>query len=147
MIRKRHFWMKAMMMKRFCEEGKGGHFNHPFGSFKEKMEDKIIKELDLNEEQQAKLQAIHNTMQSMHDKKKDTHTDVYKNILSQIRSEKLDKSFVDDLIYYKYQNVQEFKPLIFEKISDFHASLNPEQKEKLASHVEKLHTMRHCCHH
>ena len=147
MMHKRFWRMRGMMMKGFCGEGKGGHFRHPFGSFKEKMKEKLVKELNLNIDQQAKLQAIYDTVQSNHDNRKGTHTDFIKNILSQIRGEKLDESFMNTIMDHKIEAMKEFKSVMFEKISEFHASLTQEQKEKLASLMEKYHENMNGCHH
>ncbi len=146
-MHKRFFRMKAMMMKGFCGDEKGGHFAHPFTHMKEKMKEKVIKELDLNTEQQAKLEAIHETIKSLHAEKKSDCSEIHNGVLDQIRSEKLNESFMNDLMDHKHQMMKECKPVLFEKISDFHASLTSEQKEKLASRIEKCHGSMHHCHH
>lgn len=126
-----------------------GHFHkfHKKGDFKmhEAMKKKIAKELDLTEEQQAKLDAIHEVVKSQCPSQKETHQEMFEDFKTEIRKDTLDQDVIKQMMAHKHERINEIKPLVMEKIVEFHACLTPEQKETLISHMEKFHEKK-CCH-
>lgn len=118
------------------------------GEFKmhEEIKKKIIKELDLNEDQQAKLDAIHGEIKSQWRFHENSHRQMFETFKSEIRKDTLDQDVLQQMMAQKHERINEVKPLVMEKIVAFHASLTPEQKEKLISRMDKFHEKKKCCH-
>ena len=97
---------------------------------------KITRKLDLNEAQQAKLTAVSDEFiahhQAQRDKKKE-HMDL---LMAEVRKPELDKSALNAMFEEHQDHMRELAPKIIDKLAIFHASLDDEQKEKLADKLE-----------
>jgi protein CpxP len=100
---------------------------------------KISGELDLTDAQKPKLQAIADFMvneRKIHESQREEN---YAFALAQVRGERLDRSEVERRINRKLDDMKQKAPRLVELVSEFHASLSPEQREKAATKLEKLH--------
>ena len=58
-------------------------------------------------------------------------------ILNQLRSDQLDMDAINQMADEKSGQVSEMKNLMISKFGELHAILTPEQRVKLADHIEK----------
>ena len=99
----------------------------------------VSDELDLTEQQEAKVknlaEEVHSTMESQ----KSTTHEIYTTILGEIKKNSVDKDKLNSVIDAKMNDFNEMKPFIIDKFSEFHNILTPEQRNELAEQMEKLH--------
>jgi uncharacterized membrane protein len=118
------------------------HFGHPRHMNPEKIMKRATKKLDLNTEQQAKLQLVLETAadfkQNMHSKHDEFATPLIRN-LSQptIDVDELNTHF-DAL----GTDLSQFRKTMIDQYAEFHASLDDQQRLKLAGFVEKMEKHR-----
>ena len=110
------------------------------GDWAEKYAGKLVKKLgsklDLDGAQKAKLEAVKTTLLAKHAEMKGKRAGHLNDVLGLIRAEKLDKAKVNALIDEAQKARAEAKDKLLDQVADFHDSLRPEQREKLAKLVE-----------
>lgn len=120
------------------------HFCHPSP---EKRADyfvkHITKELDLNNEQKARLNKIKDEVLAKFKEAKAEKADMHNKAVALIKQEKLDAATLDKFISEKEDKFKKIKPFMIEKIIEFHSMLTPEQKVKLVEEMEKIHKKHH----
>ena len=97
---------------------------------------RLASKLDLDEAQKGKLEAVRATILAKHSEMKGKGADDLAGVLTLIRAEKLDKAKVNQMIDEHQKTRQEVKDKLIDQVADFHDSLKPEQREKLAKLVE-----------
>ena len=102
-----------------------------------KMVEKISDELDLSKEQKEKLQEIQKDFQALHQKHRAEHQTWGAQLAEEIRKDRIAPKKLEEMAMARSQHHQEVIQQFSGRISDFHASLNKEQKEKLAKWLEK----------
>ena len=109
----------------------------------EKVVKRVSKKLELNDKQKEKLDKVKvkmlAIMKDRHSTKEDFHTDV-KKLLTQ---DKVSEVEIKSLLDRKRNHIDQILPEVLPELIDFHASLEPNQKEKLAQFVEKFTKRRH----
>lgn len=104
----------------------------------EKVVKRVSKKLELNDKQKEKLDKVKvkmlAIMKDRHSTKEDFHTDV-KKLLTQ---DKVSEVEIKSLLDRKRNHIDQILPEVLPELIDFHASLEPTQKEKLAQFVEKF---------
>lgn len=126
-----------------------GHRMHKSGDPEKKANyivKRMTKTLNLSELQSSEVRKIVNDLMSkgqelMGDKQK--HHAV---LLEQLRSDQLDMDLISAMADEKTGQIDEMISLMITKFSELHAILTPEQRTKLADHIEKKATRRHCRH-
>lgn len=107
------------------------------------MVDYITETLDLNESQQTQLNEIKDELmlkaKQMHDDKESMREE----LVVQLRSEEIDQVRVKALIAEHRAKMDEIIDLLVERLSDFHRTLSPEQKEKLVAKIETFKRWHH----
>lgn len=115
------------------------HHNHKAGF----MLDYITEVLDLNEIQEEKLEEIRTDImvqfEEMHDDKKAMHD----TLKDQLTAETIDKLVIKQLVSDHMQKMDNVIDMAIDRLSDFHADLSPEQRQKLVAKLEKM-DRRHC---
>ena len=106
----------------------------------------VTKKLDLNEEQQAKLNDVKVTWLELKKKYAKDKEANYEEVKALIRSESLDENRVRGLIDDHKKKVDLEFPAVFKKVQAFHATLSKEQKEKAVELMDKFHK-RSCSRH
>ena len=109
---------------------------HSHGHKVEFMVDYISETLDLNESQQTQLNEIKDEVLL---KAKEMHADkdsMREEMIVQLRREEIDQVRVKSLIAEHRAKMDEMIDLLVERISEFHRTLSPEQKEKLVAKIE-----------
>jgi Spy/CpxP family protein refolding chaperone len=124
-----------------------GHRHHDPAQRGEWMMQRMTDHLDLNEEQQTKLRAIKTEFEAGMEKYHDTRQQMFDRLATNIEAPQLDKQLLMDFVETRKQAYDDIAPRIIDKVIDFHASLNAEQKKKVADkmehfreHYQKRHT-------
>ena len=108
----------------------------------------IAKRLDLNEQQTAKLQAVHEAMLQAREQFHKERAELFEEIATQIKSERLDEAKVLQLLERRHALMNQVAPQVVAKVAELHASLTPEQKAKAVEHLARFkERMGHHDHH
>ena len=103
------------------------------------MVDYISETLDLNDNQRAHLDGIKEEFlakaKEMHARKEAMHAEFKTELLK----EEIDQQRVKALIAQKREHMTEIIDLAVVRLAEFHATLTPEQKEKLVDKLEYFH--------
>jgi Spy/CpxP family protein refolding chaperone len=110
--------------------------SHSHQSKAEFMVDYIAETLDLNDPQRDQLDGIKEEFiakaQEMHAKQQIMHTE----FMAELRKAEIDQVKVKDLIDQKRAQMDEIIDLAVVRLSEFHQTLSPEQREKLVAKLE-----------
>jgi len=116
---------------------------HSHGHKAEFIVDYISETLDLNDSQQAQLDQIKDELMEkaklMHADKASMHAE----LVAQLRSEEIDQELVKAKIAEHRAKMDEIVDLIVVRLSEFHKTLTPEQKEKLIAKIETFKKWHH----
>ena len=103
------------------------------------MVDYISEALDLNDDQRAHLDGIKEEFlvkaKEMHARKEAMHAEFKAELLK----EQIDQQRMKELIAQKRDQMTEIMDLAVVRLAEFHATLTPEQKEKLVAKLEYFH--------
>jgi Spy/CpxP family protein refolding chaperone len=113
-----------------------GHRHHGPEQRAEWMMQRMTDYLDLNEDQQAKLRAIKDEFESGMKQYHQKGEQLFDRLAAEIEGPKLDKNLLMEMVETRKQAFDEIAPQVIDKVIDFHASLNAEQKKKLADKME-----------
>ncbi len=113
------------------------HSGRGFDKFAlEAMNKRIASKLDLDESQQASLEAItaefKAKMTEIHAGSKERRIQV----ANLIRQDVIDRVAVDQMIAERRDKILELADLAVDRLIAFHAVLTPEQREKIADHIK-----------
>ena len=124
-----------------------GHRHHDPAQRAEWMVERVTDRLDLNEDQQAKLRAIKTEFEVSMKKYHEQRQQLYDRLAANIESPELDKELLMEIVETRKSAYDDIAPRVVDKVIDFHASLNAEQKKKVAEkmehfreHFQKLHS-------
>lgn len=98
----------------------------------------VAKRLNLDEQQTAKLQAVHEAMLQAREQFHKERTELFEEIATQIKSERLDEAKVLQLLEQRQALMSQIAPQVVAKVAELHASLTPEQKVKAVEHLERF---------
>ncbi len=103
------------------------------------MVDYIAETLDLSDGQRAQLDGFKDEFiakaKEMHAQKEATHAA----FMAELRKEEISRENLNDLIDQKRAQIDEIIDLAVVRLVEFHKTLSPEQREKLAAKVEYFH--------
>ena len=116
------------------------HSHHGKAEF---MIDYIAETLDLTDPQREQLNGIKEEFmakaQEMHAKKQAMHAE----FMAELRKEQIDQGKVKDLIAQKRAQMDEIIDLAVTRLTEFHSTLSPEQREKLVAKLDWFHEKHH----
>ena len=114
----------------------GGHFNG-FDEFdRQAAVNRVASRLDLSESQKAELQDIVGEIAA---RAKALHADRqarHRELADLVRQETVSRETVDRMVGEKFDRMKELADLAADRLIAFHTTLTPEQREKLAAHIE-----------
>ncbi|NQV15939.1 hypothetical protein HQ531_10820 [bacterium] len=99
---------------------------------------KSVKQLDLNAEQQTKLQDVLDDMESFKSKMKLQHADFSTPLKENLSKSEINLSQLNEHFDDFELELRQFRQSILTKYADFHATLTDEQREKLLGFLEKM---------
>lgn len=97
---------------------------------------RVASRLDLSESQKSDLQDIVGEIAA---RAKALHADRqarHKELADLVRQETVSRETVDRMVAEKFDRMKELADLAADRLVAFHATLTPEQREKLATHIE-----------
>ena len=107
------------------------------------MMDYMTEALDLDEAQQATANAYKNEVLAkvlaMRSEKKQMHDE----IKAQLSSEAIDTNRVKELVAEHRAGMDDVIDLVINRVTDFHRTLSPEQRDKLVKKLEKFEKWHH----
>ena len=117
---------------------KYGHHPRGFDEFDlEAAVNRIASRLDLDESQKADLKKITTEIAA---KAKEMHGDQeahHKELADLVRQETISRDTVDQMVADKMEKMQLMADFAADRLIAFHATLTPEQREKIAKHIEE----------
>ena len=99
---------------------------------------RMTEQLDLNAEQQAKLRAVKAEFDAGMQKYREQRRQMFDELAANIEKPQLDKNLLMEVVETRKQAYDDIAPRVVDKIIEFHASLNPEQRKKLAERMEQF---------
>lgn len=106
---------------------------------------RVADRLDLTPSQQEELDRMVREMASRHEEIRAEHGQARQRLLAMVRSDAIDRAELDRLVDEKKAAVEAMIPFFLDRAVAFHALLTPEQRETLASEMEKHHDRRRRC--
>ncbi|HET7853625.1 MAG TPA: periplasmic heavy metal sensor [Candidatus Methylomirabilis sp.] len=103
------------------------------------MKSKIARHLELNDEQKTKLDAVTDEILRVRSKIRHQGAALFDEVLAQIRGEHMD----EDMLLQRFEEQQialaEAAQRVLAQVADLHATLSPEQKNKILEGLERFH--------
>lgn len=96
---------------------------------------RISDRLDLNNDQQEKLQAINAEIQTGLKKYRDQQQQLFESLIKDVQEPKMNKQLLMEIVQSREKAYNDIAPHVIDKIIDFQASLNADQKKKLAEYL------------
>ncbi|MFA7404882.1 MAG: Spy/CpxP family protein refolding chaperone [Pelobacteraceae bacterium] len=115
----------------------------------EKIADHVVgeltKKLDLNEAQQQQLNAIKVELLQKGAELKKSKEAIHSNFMAKLEKDTLDKTELKKMFATQKAEFDSIGDMLIDRLSSFHATLNPEQKKKLVEYLkEKGDSHRRC---
>lgn len=117
--------------------GVTGCFNHTPEEKADWVTSKISDELELNETQKLKLDAVKIEALKLKKQAHQNREDRMQKFKTFVQSEYINKSEITQLFKEKTAQIETDADPILDKIIDFHASLNTEQKQKVVEFIDE----------
>jgi Spy/CpxP family protein refolding chaperone len=99
--------------------------------------DWIAKRLNLDDQQKAKLEAVHEALRQARAEFKKERAELFDELEAQIKSDQLDQAKVLQLLERRQAIMNQVAPQVIAKVAELHATLTPEQKAKVIEHLER----------
>jgi uncharacterized membrane protein len=107
------------------------------------MFDAMAYKLDLSESQETKWFAIRDAIKQARQAERNERQNTKTQILAQLQAETIDQQAVLAQLKNEQQKRLDQAPELIAKIAEFHATLNAEQKTKIAELIEKMGKRHH----
>lgn len=104
--------------------------------------DKISDELDLTDAQKTVVNRITGEVLAKREDFKGLYMGAVDEILVQIKGDKVDQEALNSLFQEREQKFKELRSFVISKFADFHGTLTPEQRTKLAVRLEEYRKRR-----
>lgn len=114
-----------------------GYRHHEPGDYAVRHIEKLGKELNLNEAQTAKLNAVTETLRKGRDSLRAKHDEKHKEMLALLDQPKLDRQRALGLVQQTTRGINEHAPEMIAAMGDFYDSLAPAQQQKLREEVKE----------
>lgn len=104
---------------------------------------RLTKNLDLNENQKAKLEQIRVQIREKMESKKTDRKSMMDEFANEFKKDNLDKSKLLELSKKREQGKEEMKEFMMDKIIEFHNILTPEQRNKAVENMKEMKNKFH----
>lgn len=119
-----------------------GGFHHRGGMAKEFLEyrlDKLSKELNLNDEQKAKLETFKTDMENAMDQRRAKHEEIHQLVKDELSKDNPDFAKIQPMIDQQIDAFAQSAHEFVGRVGDFYNDLTPDQKKILKDHImEKM---------
>ncbi|HEY7161102.1 MAG TPA: Spy/CpxP family protein refolding chaperone [Acidobacteriota bacterium] len=115
-----------------------GGFHHRGAMAKDFLEyrlDKLSKELNLNDEQKAKLDTFKQDMETAMDQRRETHDQIHQILKDELSKDNPDFDKIRPMIDQQIDAVAQSAHDFVGRVGDFYKDLTPEQKKILKDHI------------
>lgn len=102
----------------------------------DRMVGKIAKELDLDDAQKAKLDAVKQELLTARAEMRKQHEAILDEVLAQIPADRLNQAKLLQFVEQHQALQTRLAPGVVTKVAEFHASLTPKQKAEAAEHLK-----------
>jgi Spy/CpxP family protein refolding chaperone len=120
-----------------------GHHHGGFDEFDiEAISKRIVHRLDLSESQKTQLEALIIEIANEAKKLRADHNTRHQELADLVRQDTIERETVDRMMAEKFDRMQTLVDLVADRLIGFHATLTPEQREKVAEQIEE-HAARH----
>lgn len=99
---------------------------------------KISNELNLDDNQKAKLNDIKSEFLTKHQSIGDMKSEIWDEMYKQVISEKIDEEKLNALFAEKETQFKDMRTFSISKFAEFHAMLTPEQRNELSEKMKKF---------
>jgi Spy/CpxP family protein refolding chaperone len=117
--------------------GAGCHRHHTPTERADRMTSKIAKHLDLDDQQKAKLMAVRDEMVAARAESQQEHKAIMEDVIAQVKSDRLDQAKLTQLMDRHQAEQKRVMQRVLPKVTDWHATLRPEQKAEAVEHIRK----------
>ena len=114
-----------------------GYRHHEPGDYAVRHIERLGKELNLNEAQTAKLNAVTETLRKGRDTMRVKHDEKQKEVLALLDQPKLDRQRALGLVQQTTRDINDHAPEMIAAMGDFYDSLTPPQQQKLREEVKE----------
>jgi len=114
-----------------------GYRHHEPGDYAVRHIERLGKELNLNEAQTAKLNAVTETLRKGRDTMRAKHDEKQKEVLALLDQPKLDRQRALGLVQQTTRDINDHAPEMIAAMGDFYDSLTPLQQQKLREEVKE----------
>lgn len=97
--------------------------------------DHISSHLELTEQQEGKLNEVKDEILRARSAIQHDHQTLFNEVIAQVGSEQIDEATVLRLLDQHHALMRQSAPLVIAKVSEFHATLTPEQKARAVEHL------------
>lgn len=123
-----------------------GHHRHDPEQRAERIIEKVTEELELTQEQQAKLGAVRDEFISTGKEMRKDRKQARAEFLGLLEQPQLDRARAQTLVNQRLDAIRDHSPQIINALADFYDSLTPEQQKELREHLqEKMERFDSCC--
>ena len=109
----------------------------------DRLSGKIAKELDLNDQQKAKLEAVKQEFLAARAEMRKEHEAMFNEVLAQVQADQLDQAKLLQLFERHQALGTRLAPRVVAKVAEFHAGLTPQQKSEASEHLKHLRERMH----
>jgi periplasmic protein CpxP/Spy len=113
-----------------------GHHRHDPQQQAERIMEKVSEELDLTQEQQAKLEAVKDEFISAGKEMRKERKQAREEAMSLLEQPKLDRAKAQDLVNQRLDAIRAHSPQVINALGDFYDSLTPEQQKELRERIQ-----------
>jgi periplasmic protein CpxP/Spy len=114
-----------------------GYRHHEPGDYAVRHIEKLGKELNLNEAQTAKLNAVTETLRKGRETMRAKHDEKQKEVLALLDQPKLDRQRALGLVQQTTRDINDHAPEMIAAMGDFYDSLTPPQQQKLREEMKE----------
>ena len=100
--------------------------------------------LDLNESQQAQLESIKNDLMPEFTALQEARQKIHPMLKEQLASDKIDTAVIKQAIADHRLQLDQVIDHAVDRFAEFHATLSPEQRQKLIGKLEKMEKWHNC---
>lgn len=118
----------------------GCRHGHDRGSHLDFAIDYLEEILDLNPGQKTQLDAIRQELLAQSETLRESRKKMHPLFKEQLGSERIDTAAVKEAIGEHRRQLDQMIELAIDRLTEFHATLSPEQRQKLVAKLEKMET-------
>ena len=144
MSKKKLLWISVPVLAVVGIGAAGAGYKHFHGHHNpDRVVERISDRLDLNSDQQQKLDAVKDAfLQSRRDMRQERE-DVINQVIEEIRKPEIDQTRVLELVEKRKSRVDSIARQVLDPIIEFHKSLDETQREKVINRLESIRDWGH----